>query len=61
MNNPRNILSEEDVKFLEQNDIKVPNKDLEDEEWLEFEMEISKKLKLDDVEKIMDILDDSTK
>jgi hypothetical protein len=61
MNNPRNILSEEDVKFLEQNDIKVPNKDLEDEEWLEFEMEISKKLKLDDVERIMDILDDSTK
>lgn len=34
MNNPRNILSKEDVKFLEQNDIKVPNKDLEDEEWL---------------------------
>lgn len=61
MNNPRNILSEEDVKFLEQNDIKVLNKDLEDEEWLEFEMEISKKLKLDDVERIMDILDDSTK
>lgn len=61
MNNPRNILSEEDVKFLEQNDIKVPNKDLEDEEWLEFEMDISKKLKLDDVERIMDILDDSTK
>ncbi len=61
MNNPRNILSKEDVKFLEQNDIKVPNKDLEDEEWLEFEMEISKKLKLDDVERIMDILDDSTK
>lgn len=61
MNNPRNILSKEDVKFLEQNDIKVPNKDLEDEEWLEFEMEISKKLKLDDVERIMDILDDNTK
>lgn len=61
MNNPRNILSEEDVKFLEQNDIKVPNKDFEDEEWLEFEMEISKKLKLDDVERIMDILDDSAK
>lgn len=61
MNNPRNILSKEDVNFLEQNDIKVLNKDLEDEEWLEFEMEISKKLKLDDVERIMDILDDSTK
>lgn len=61
MNNPRNILSKEDVKFLEQNDIKVPNKDLEDKEWLEFEMEISKKLKLDDVERIMDILDDSAK
>lgn len=44
MNNPRNIFSNEDIIFLEQNDIKVPNKDLEDEEWLEFEMEISKKI-----------------
>ena len=44
MNNPRNIFSKEDIIFLEQNDIKVPNKDLEDEEWLEFEMEISKKI-----------------
>lgn len=38
MNNPRNIFSKEDIIFLEQNDINVPNKDLEDEEWLEFEM-----------------------
>lgn len=44
MNNPRNIFSKEDIIFLEQNDIKVSNKDLEDEEWLEFEMEISKKI-----------------
>lgn len=44
MNNPRNIFSKEDIIFLEQNDIKVPNKDLEDEEWLEFVMEISKKI-----------------
>lgn len=44
MNNPRNIFSKEDIIFLEQNDINVPNKDLEDEEWLEFEMEISKKI-----------------
>ena len=44
MNNPRNIFSKEDIIFLEQNYIKVPNKDLEDEEWLEFEMEISKKI-----------------
>lgn len=44
MNNPGNIFSKEDIIFLEQNDIKVPNKDLEDEEWLEFEMEISKKI-----------------
>lgn len=44
MNNPRNIFSKEDIIFLEQNDIKAPNKDLEDEEWLEFEMEISKKI-----------------
>lgn len=44
MNNPRNIFSKEDIIFLEQNDIKVPNKDLEDEEWLEFEMKISKKI-----------------
>lgn len=44
MNNPRNIFSKEDIIFLEQNDIKVPNKDLKDEEWLEIEMEISKKI-----------------
>lgn len=44
MNNPRNIFSKEDIIFLEQNDIKVSNKDLEDEEWLEIEMEISKKI-----------------
>ncbi len=61
MNNPRNILTKEDIELLEQNDIKVPNKDLEDNEWLEFEIEISKKLTLEDVERIMDILDDSAK
>ena len=44
MNNPRNIFSKEDIIFLEQNDIKVSNKDLKDEEWLEIEMEISKKI-----------------
>ncbi len=61
MNNPRNILSKKDIEFLEYNDISVPDKNLEEDEWLEFEMEISKKLYLCDVERIMDILDDSVK
>ena len=59
MNNPRKILSKKDVEFLEANDIKVPDEDLNDDGWLEFEIEISKKLELDDVERIMDILADS--
>ena len=61
MNNPRNILTKEDIAFLEKNNINVPDKDLDDDGWLKFEMEISKKLQLDEVERIMDILDDSTK
>lgn len=61
MNNPRKILSNEDIKMLESNNIKVPDKELNDSEWDNFIVQIAINLKQEESERIIDILDDSTK
>ena len=59
MNNPSNILSEEDIKLLKSKNIKVPNKKLNDQNWDDFIIEIAIKIEQDDAERIIDLLDDS--
>ena len=61
MNNPRKILSKEDIEILELNNINVPDKELSDTEWDNFIIKIAINLKQEESERIIDILDDSTK
>lgn len=61
MNNPRKILSKEDIEILELNNINVPDKELSDTEWDNFIIQIAINLKQEESERIIDILDDSTK
>jgi len=61
MNNPRKILSKEDIKLLESNNIVVPDKELNDKEWDKFIVQIAINLKQEESETIIDKLDDSTK
>ena len=59
MNNPRNILSKEDIDMLESKNIDIPNKELNDKEWDKFLVEIAVQLEQEDAERIIDKLDDS--
>lgn len=61
MNNPRKILSKEDIEILELNNINIPDKELSDTEWDNFIIQIAINLKQEESERIIDILDDSTK
>lgn len=61
MNNPRKILSKEDIEILELNNVNVPDKELSDTEWDNFIIQIAINLKQEESERIIDILDDSTK
>lgn len=61
MNNPRKILSKEDIKILESNKVSVPDKEFNDKEWENFIVQIAINLKQEESERIIDILDDSTK
>lgn len=61
MNNPRKILSKEDIEILESKSVDVPDKELSDNEWDNFIVQIAINLKQKEAERIIDILDDSTK
>lgn len=61
MNNPRKILSKEDIEILESKSVDVPDKELSDNEWDNFIVQIAINLEQEEAEKIIDILDDSTK
>lgn len=61
MNNPRKILSKEDIEMLESKNVNVPNKELSDTEWENFIIQIAINLKQEESERLIDILDDSTK
>ena len=59
MINPRGILSLEDIKLLEANDIKVPYKKLTDEELDNLNIKIAINLAQDDSERRNDLLSDN--
>lgn len=61
MDNPKKILSKEDIEILESKSVNVPDKELSDNEWNNFIVQIAINLKQEESERIIDILDDSTK
>ncbi len=60
-NNPRKILSIKDIELLESKNIDIPNKELNDSEWDNLIVQIAINLKQEEAERLIDILDDSTK
>lgn len=61
MNNPRKILSIKDIELLESKNIDIPDKELNDSEWDNLIVQIAINLKQEGAERLIDILDDSTK
>lgn len=61
MNNPRKILSIKDIELLELKNIDIPDKELNDSEWDNLIVQIAINLKQEEAERLIDILDDSTK
>lgn len=61
MNNPRNILSTKDIELLESKNIDIPDKELNDSEWDNLIVQIAINLEQEEAERLIDILDDSTK
>ena len=61
MNNPRKILSIKDIELLESKNIDIPDKELNDSEWDNLIVQIAINLEQEEAERIIDILDDSTK
>jgi hypothetical protein len=61
MNNPRKILSIKDIELLESKNIDIPDKELNDNEWDNLIVQIAINLKQEEAERLIDILDDSTK
>lgn len=61
MNNPRKILSIKDIELLESKNIDIPDKELNDNEWDNLIVQIAVNLEQEEAERLIDILDDSTK
>lgn len=61
MNNPRKILSIKDIELLESKNIDIPDKKLSDSEWDNLIVQIAINLEQEEAERLIDILDDSTK
>lgn len=61
MNNPRKILSIKDIELLESKNIDIPDKELNDSEWDNLIVQIAINLEQKEAERLIDILDDSTK
>nr|DAN73429.1 MAG TPA: hypothetical protein [Caudoviricetes sp.] len=61
MNNPRKILSIKDIELLELKNINIPDKELNDSEWDNLIVQIAINLEQEEAERLIDILDDSTK
>ncbi len=61
MNNPRKILSIKDIELLELRNINIPDKELNDSEWDNLIVQIAINLEQEEAERLIDILDDSTK
>lgn len=61
MNNPRKILSIKDIELIESKNIDIPDKELSDSEWDNLIVQIAINLEQEEAERLIDILDDSTK
>lgn len=61
MNNPRKILSIKDIELLESKNIDIPDKELSDSEWDNLIVQIAINLEQEEAERLIDILDNSTK
>lgn len=61
MNNLRKILSIKDIELLESKNIDIPDKELNDSEWDNLIVQIAINLEQEEAERLIDILDDSTK
>lgn len=61
MNNPRKILSIKNIELLESKNIDIPDKELSDSEWDNLIVQIAINLEQEEAERLIDILDDSTK
>ena len=61
MNNPRKILSIKDIELLESKNIDIPDKELSDSEWDNLIVQTAINLEQEEAERLIDILDDSTK
>lgn len=61
MNNPRKILSIKDIELLESKNIDISDKELSDSEWDNLIVQIAINLEQEEAERLIDILDDSTK
>lgn len=61
MNNPRKILSIKDIELLESKNIDIPDEELNDSEWDNLIVQIAINLEQEEAERLIDILDDSTK
>lgn len=61
MNDPRKILSIKDIELLESKNIDIPDKELSDSEWDNLIVQIAINLEQEEAERLIDILDDSTK
>ena len=61
MNNPRKILSIKDIELLESKNIDIPDRELNDSEWDNLIVQIAINLEQEEAERLIDILDDSTK
>ena len=61
MNNPRKILSIKDIELLESKNIDIPDKEMNDSEWDNLIVQIAINLEQEEAERLIDILDDSTK
>ena len=61
MDNPRKILSIKDIELLESKNIDIPDKELSDSEWDNLIVQIAINLEQEEAERLIDILDDSTK
>lgn len=58
MSNPNNILSKKDIELLQSKNVKVPNKELNNEEWDKFIVEIAINLEQEEAERLIDLLAD---
>lgn len=56
MNNPSKILSKNDIELLKSKNVNIPDKELNDDEWDNFIVEIAINLEQEEAERLIDML-----